>query len=89
MLINTSRGALVDEAAVLEALKTGRLASYGCDVLDGELERPVATHPLVTYAKDHPEVLITPHMGGVSLDALGRTAAFTARKILKHFGLTA
>lgn len=88
-LINTSRGALVDEAAVLAALRAGRLAAYGCDVLDGELERPIGTHPLVEYARSHPEVTITPHMGGVSLDALARTAAFTARKILTHFGLSA
>ena len=89
ILINTSRGAIVDEAAVLEALRSGRLGGYGCDVLQGETDIPIATHPLVRYAQDHPNVIITPHMGGVSPDALRRTASFTARKILDYFQITA
>jgi D-3-phosphoglycerate dehydrogenase len=88
VLINTSRGALVDEAAVLEALQAGRLGGYGCDVLQGETDIPISTHPLVRYAQDHPNVIITPHMGGVSPDALRRTASFTARKILDYFQIT-
>jgi D-3-phosphoglycerate dehydrogenase len=87
VLVNTSRGAIVDEPAVLDALQTGQLGAYGCDVLEGETEGPIDAHPLVEYARRHPNVIITPHMGGVSPDALRRTADFTARKILAHFGL--
>lgn len=87
VLVNTSRGALVDEDAVLAALRRDHLGGYGCDVLEGEMDGPIASHPLVEYARHHPQVIITPHMGGVSPDALRRTAAFTARKILTHFGL--
>jgi phosphoglycerate dehydrogenase-like enzyme len=86
-LVNTSRGAIVDEAAVIDALRSGRLAAYGCDVLDGELDAPIGDHPLVSYAREHSNVTITPHMGGVSLDALQRTAAFSAAKILHYFHL--
>ncbi len=89
VLINTSRGAIVDERAVLAALKSGHLGGYGCDVLEGETDGNIGAHPLVEYARTHPEVIITPHMGGVSPDALRRTAAFTAEKILAHFGLNA
>jgi D-3-phosphoglycerate dehydrogenase len=87
VLINTSRGAIVDEAAVLDALRADALGGYSCDVLEGETDGPIAEHPLVRYAQDHSHVVITPHMGGVSPDALRRTAAFTAAKILTHFGL--
>jgi D-3-phosphoglycerate dehydrogenase len=87
VLVNTSRGAIVDERAVLAALESGHLGAYGCDVLDGEADGRIGTHRLVEYARHHPNVIITPHMGGVSPDALRRTAAFTARKILVHFGL--
>jgi len=87
VLVNTSRGAIVDEAAVLAALEGGQLGGYGCDVLEGEADGPVEAHPLVRYARRHTNVIITPHMGGVSPDALRRTADFTARKILAHFGL--
>jgi D-3-phosphoglycerate dehydrogenase len=89
VLVNTSRGAIVDEAAVLAALQSGRLGGYSCDVLDGETDGPIGDHPLVRYARTHSNVVITPHMGGVSPDALRRTAAFTAQKILTHFGLPA
>ena len=89
VLINTSRGAIVEEAAVLTALRSGVLGGYSCDVLEGETDGPIADHPLVCYAQEHTNVVITPHVGGVSPDALRRTAAFTAEKILTHFGLNA
>lgn len=81
ILVNTSRGAIVDEAAVLAALEAGRLGHYGCDVLEGETDGPIADHPIVRYAHRHSNVLITPHMGGVSPDALRRTAGFMAQKV--------
>ena len=56
-IINTGRGALIDEPALIKALQEGRLAGAGLDVQ--ETEPPVADNPLYTM----PEVIITPHMG--------------------------
>jgi D-3-phosphoglycerate dehydrogenase len=79
IFLNTSRGALADEAALLDALKSGRLAAAGLDVLEGEPE--VADHPLRRYAQTHDNLLITPHCGGFSPDAVRVVCRRAAEKI--------
>lgn len=83
LLVNTSRGELLDEGAVLEALEQGHLAGAGFDVLTGEPD--VADHPLVRYARDHANVVITPHIGGFSPDALTRVLDFSCSRIRQFF----
>ena len=79
IFLNTSRGALADEGALLDALKSGRLAAAGLDVLDGEPN--IAEHPLRLYAKEHDNLLITPHCGGFSPDAVRVVCRHAAEKI--------
>jgi len=74
VLINTSRGAVLDEAALLDALEQGRLAGAGLDVIDGELSGDVSDHPVLRYAREHENVVVTPHIGGVTVEA--QAAAF-------------
>lgn len=85
VLINTSRGAIVDEAALLAALESGRLAGAGLDVLEGEPK--IDDHPLVRYARTHTNLLITPHVGGFSPDAVRIVCRRAADKILEHLKL--
>lgn len=85
ILINTSRGAIVDEAALLDGLKSGRLGGAGLDVLDGEPD--TAGHPLIAYSQSHDNLLITPHCGGFSPDAVRLVCARAAQKIVEHLGL--
>ncbi len=66
ILINTARGAVVDEAALLDALRGGAIRGAGLDVFDRE---PLPeNHPLA----DLHEVVLTPHSGGVTTEALDR-----------------
>jgi phosphoglycerate dehydrogenase-like enzyme len=87
ILVNTSRGAIVDEDALLDALRTGQLFAYGADVVEGEPE--VAGTALFAYAKENPNVILTPHIGGFSPDALELVLRHTARRIRKHLGAPA
>jgi D-3-phosphoglycerate dehydrogenase len=82
-LINTSRGAIVNEAALLAGLESGRLGGAGLDVLEGEPD--TANHPLVRYARMHDNLLITPHVGGFSPDAVRVVCAHAAGKIRAAF----
>ncbi len=81
ILVNTSRGAVVDEAALLEGLENGRIGAAGLDVLDGEPE--IERHPLVAYAREHDNLLITPHCGGFSPDAVWIVCRRAAEKIVE------
>lgn len=84
ILVNTSRGDIVDEAALIAALESGRLAAYGTDVIHDEWRANMGESRLIQYARRHPNVVITPHVGG-NTDFSVRTARiFSARK-LAHF----
>lgn len=73
ILLNTARGAIVDEKALLNALRDRHLAGAAVDVLDGEWQVERRGHPLITYARKHPNLLITPHIGGASHESVEKT----------------
>jgi D-3-phosphoglycerate dehydrogenase len=77
VLVNTSRGGIVDEAALAEAVKAGRLAGAGLDVVEDEPLRP--DHPL----NGLPNVILTPHVAGVTEEAMMHMAQDAAEDILR------
>lgn len=75
--VNTSRGATVDEAALIRALREGWIAGAGLDVL--ETEPPDPTNPLLGL----PNVLLTPHTAGYSVDALADNRRQTTDEVVR------
>ena len=84
ILVNTSRGDLIDEQALIAALESGKLAAFGADVLHDEWREDMAESPIVQYAREHTNVVITPHMGGATRKSIADARIFSARK-LAHY----
>jgi D-3-phosphoglycerate dehydrogenase len=76
-LVNTSRGAIVDEEALQQALESGWVRGAALDVLKDE--PPTSRRPIF----DHPSVIITPHMGASTVEVLERVAKVAAEDIAR------
>jgi len=74
-LISAARGGIVDEAAVLEALEAGQLAGVALDVF---AEEPPGELPL----RQHPHVVLTPHIGAQTREAQSKAAKDIASEVL-------
>lgn len=81
VLINTSRGGIIDEAALAEAIANNRLAGAALDVLDGEPD--TAGNPLLQLARETDRVLIVPHIGGNTVESFAKTEVFLAGRVLE------
>ena len=84
--LNTARGGLVDEAALVAALESGRLTAAAVDVIDGEQGSVIAENPLVRLARARPERLtVTPHIAGLSVDSQRKAALFALASLRGYF----
>jgi D-3-phosphoglycerate dehydrogenase len=81
--VNTSRGELVDEAALLTALEGGHVRGAALDVLANESSSGMGDHPLVEYARSHGNLLLTPHIGGCTAESMQKTERFMAQQLLE------
>lgn len=99
LLVNTSRGAVVDTRAVTDALQSGRLGAYGADVYEreaglffGDHSRDAVRDPLLSELLAQPRALLTGHQGFLTDRALAQIAAsvaesledFAAGRALRH-----
>jgi D-3-phosphoglycerate dehydrogenase len=83
-LINTSRGGLIRDEDLIEALRSGKVKAAGLDVIYGEVDGDVASHPLVEYARNNRNLMITPHCGGMSYDGQEKAFTHAARKLAEY-----
>lgn len=86
-LINTARGDLVDETALLDALASGRLAGAALDVIRGEPGTGgELASPLAAYARTRANLILTPHIGGATRESIGAAEDLLAERLIGRFG---
>ena len=78
ILLNTSRGGVVDEAALAEAIAEKRISGAAVDVLDNRFRSP-----LIELSRSTDRVLITPHIGGNTQESCAKTDVFLAKKVVE------
>lgn len=76
-LINVARGSVVDETALIEALRTGKLGWAGLDVFEQEPHVPQALREL-------PNTVLLPHMGSATIETRAAMGALTVDNLLRH-----
>jgi D-3-phosphoglycerate dehydrogenase / 2-oxoglutarate reductase len=77
LLVNTARGSLVDETAVLAGLRSGQLGGLAVDVISPS--PATGRHPLL----EHPNVIVTTHIGGATYETLRHGGEMAAAEILR------
>ncbi len=82
VFVNTARGELVDELALVEALREQRLGGVALDVISSEHHQGAALPILRQMARKNPNLVLTPHIGGNTFESLSRTEDFLAKKLV-------
>ncbi len=81
VVVNTSRGAILDESAAAELLEAGHIAGIAVDVV--EAEHHDGRSDLVALAARRNNVLVTPHIAGATHESMERTEVFMAHKLAR------
>ena len=76
-LINTSRGAVVDEAALVQALESGKIAGAALDVFENE--------PMIHPGLKRPNVVLAPHIASASIETRTKMACMAAENVVALF----
>lgn len=83
VLINTSRGDVIDEVDLLDRLKNGSIKGAALDVIQNE-RNVNSNNPLIQYAKSNNNLILFPHIGGNTFESFEKTEKFLAEKLFKR-----
>ena len=89
IIINTSRGKIINEKDLITALNANVISGACLDVIDGEwlTKKELYNHPLVKYSRTHKNLLLSPHIGGATQESIYGARLFMAKKIASALGI--
>ena len=91
VVINTARGELLDSESLLDLMKTGHIAAAALDTVIGEYDPNFSNlfgkSRLARHAREHDNLILTPHIGGSTVDAWYETERFVIEKACRALGV--
>lgn len=84
VFINTARGELVDEDALIDALQLRFISGAAIDVLRDEQNNSGSKNKLIKYLNENENLIVTPHLGGCTHESMSMTEEFMAQKLVYH-----
>ena len=84
VFLNTSRGEIIDEKALIRSLKNGKLKAAAVDVISNEHIKNKRDHPLIQYSREHDNLFVTPHIAGCTVDSETKAITEIIRQIEKN-----
>ncbi len=84
VLVNTARGDLMDEDALVDALESGHVSAAGLDVVHDEWDPHLAQHRLHAYARAHDNLILTPHTASACADPCAIARSFIVGKLMER-----
>ena len=83
--LNTARGGLVDESEMIKSLNSGHLIAAAVDVINGEQGDDLYNHEVIKYARNNLNLIVSPHIAGLTVDSQGKAAQFSIDAINKFY----
>ena len=84
--LNTSRGGLANEDAMLRSLNSGHIAGAAVDVISGEQGDNFYNHKVISYARDNSNLIVSPHIAGLTSHSQGKAAQFAVDTVVNYYG---
>ena len=85
IFVNTSRGEIVKESSLIKALKSKKIKFAAADVIQNEQKIDLSKNKLIRYSKENNNLIITPHMAGLTYESEKLAATITFQNLNKFF----